>query len=284
MNEAIQLTNVTKRYANFSLENVSLSLPRGCIMGLIGKNGAGKTTTLKLILGLRRPDSGSISLLGMPLQGHEAEIKAHLGVALDESRFSETFSPRDVNRVLRRIHQQWDENYFRSLTERFALPWTQPNKSYSRGMKMKLALSAALAHRPELLILDEATSGLDPAVRDEILDLLQEFIADGQRSVLLSSHITDDLEKVCDYISFLDQGRLIFSEDRERLRERFGVVRAGTDALSALPSAHLMGVKKSSLGMEALVDNRTDLMDAHPDWVIDPASLAEIMVLYGREQ
>ena len=149
MNEAIQLTNVTKRYANFSLENVSLSLPRGCIMGLIGKNGAGKTTTLKLILGLRRPDSGSISLLGMPLQGHEAEIKTHLGVALDESRFSETFSPRDVNRVLRRIHQQWDENYFRSLTERFALPWTQPNKSYSRGMKMKLALSAALAHRPE---------------------------------------------------------------------------------------------------------------------------------------
>lgn len=284
MNEAIQLTNVTKRYANFSLENVSLSLPRGCIMGLIGKNGAGKTTTLKLILGLRRPDSGSISLLGMPLQGHEAEIKTHLGVALDESRFSETFSPRDVNRVLSRIHQQWDENYFRSLTERFALPWTQPNKSYSRGMKMKLALSAALAHRPELLILDEATSGLDPAVRDEILDLLQEFIADGQRSVLLSSHITDDLEKVCDYISFLDQGRLIFSEDRERLRERFGVVRAGTDALSALPRVHLMGIKKSSLGMEALVDNRMDLMDAHPDWVIDPASLAEIMVLYGREQ
>lgn len=284
MNDAIQLENLTKRYPNFSLDNVSLSLPRGCIMGLIGKNGAGKTTTLKLLLGLRRPDGGKITLLGLPLEGHEAEIKSRLGVALDDNRFSEAFSPKDVNRILRLVHSRWDETYFRSLADRFGLPWTMPLKKYSRGMKMKLSLSAALAHRPELLIMDEATSGLDPVARDEILDMLQEFISDGSHSVLLSSHITDDLEKVCDYISFLDKGRLVFSEDRERLRERYGVVRAGQSALAALPKDHILGVKQGSLGMEALVDNRMELTAAHPDWVIDPASLAEIMVLYGREK
>lgn len=147
MNDAIQLENLTKRYPNFSLDNVSLSLPRGCIMGLIGKNGAGKTTTLKLLLGLRRPDGGKITLLGLPLEGHEAEIKSRLGVALDDNRFSEAFSPKDVNRILRLVHSRWDETYFRSLADRFGLPWTMPLKKYSRGMKMKLSLSAALAHR-----------------------------------------------------------------------------------------------------------------------------------------
>ena len=203
MTNSIEIRGLCKSYGDFALDNIDLTLPGGAIMGLIGENGAGKTTTLKCILNMIHRDSGSITLLGRDNIAQEQEAKADIGVVLDDCFFHDSLHPRDLNAILAPAWPTWDSGLFRDYLAKFKLPEGKQIKEFSRGMKMKLSLSAALAHRPRLLILDEATAGLDPVVRDEILEEFLAFIQDEDHSILISSHIISDLEKVADYITYL---------------------------------------------------------------------------------
>lgn len=273
--EALNLENVTKRYAGFTLDNISLSLPQGCIMGFIGENGAGKSTTIKLILDLIRRDAGTISVLGRENNGL-AEVKEHLGVVLDESCFPENLFTRNVARVLQKIFKTWDEKKYWALCDQFALPRAKAIRDYSKGMKMKLSIAAALAHDTRLLILDEATSGLDPIVRDEILDVFLEFIQDERNSIFMSTHIVSDLEKVSDYITLIHKGKIVFSQNKDELLDSYGILKCGEQEFQALNPLAVKGMRRNSFGVEALV-----LRNQVPgSLTVDRASIEEIMLYY----
>lgn len=224
MTNCIEVRGLCKAFDGFALKDVSFTLPGGCIMGLIGENGAGKTTTLKCLLGLLRRDGGDISLLGCDPWDQPRRAKAEVGAVLDDCFFHDSLRPRDVSAILAPVFPAWDEGLFRDYLDKFQLPWKKTVKELSRGMKMKLSLAAALAHRPRLLILDEATAGLDPVVRDSILEELLSFVSDEDHAVLLSSHITGDLEKIADYITYLHQGQVILSAQKDEILEQYGQV------------------------------------------------------------
>ena len=230
MNSAIEVRGLCKHYRDFSLRDVSFTVPGGSIMGFIGENGAGKTTTIKSILGLLHTDGGSISVLGRDPVTDRRAIGQDIGVVLDGSFFYEGMRAKDISAVMSRLHSRWDKESFASYCERFALPMEKPFKEFSKGMRAKLALTTALAHHPKLLVLDEATSGLDPVVRSEMLDLFLEFIQDEEHSILLSSHITSDLEKVADYITFIHAGKIVFSKTKDDILEQYGVVKCEKSA------------------------------------------------------
>ena len=223
----LEVQDLTKRYdaSEFSLDHLNFKVPYGSVMGLIGENGAGKTTTLKLILNLMRRDAGTIKLFGLDNIRDEGAIKQQIGVVFDENHFHELFSPADIAKILRSLYQKWDDNLFQQYLRRFQLPADKPIKTYSRGMKVKLSIASALAHHPKLLLLDEPTSGLDPVVRDEILSIFFDFIQDEEHTILMSSHITGDLEKIADYVTFLHQGRLVFSGVKDDLLDSHGIVK-----------------------------------------------------------
>lgn len=226
---AIEIRNVCKRYDGFALENVSFSLPRGCILGLVGENGAGKSTLIRMMLGVCRPDSGEIITLG-ETAGRDAAftaVKQNIGVVLDEACLPDELNAVQVGRMMAAFYRNWDQAAFDGYVNRFSLPAGKQVKAYSRGMKMKLALAAALSHGAELLILDEATGGLDPVVRDEILDILNEFTREEKRSILISSHIVSDLEKICDYIVFLSKGRVLLMEEKDAIAEKYALLTLG---------------------------------------------------------
>ena len=280
MDYAISVENLSKRYADFFLDGVIFHLPYGCIMGLIGENGAGKTTTIKLILDLIRRQSGSISVLGRPCPEELDLIKEHLGVILEESSFPENLSARYINQVLKNIYRTWDEKKFHSLLSRLSLPTTKNIKDYSRGMKTKLAVAVALAHDAQLLILDEPTSGLDPVVREEILEIFMEFIQDESHSILMSTHIVSDLEKVADYVTFLHQGKIIFSQGKDDLLESFALVKCSPEEFQHIDPSAVRGYRKNSFGVEALV-----LKDkVRGDYVMDPAGIEEIMLYHIKKE
>ena len=218
MKNAIEVQHLNKQFPGFALQDISFTVPGGSIMGFVGENGAGKTTTIKALLGLIQPDSGEATLLGLPLAGNEKEVKSQIGVVFDEAYFHDNLTLGIIDTMMAHIFGSlWDKAEFAALCSRFGLPVKKAVKTFSRGMKMKLQLAAALAHKPKLLILDEATSGLDPVVRSEMLDLFMEFIQDEQHSILLSSHITADLEKVADYITFIHNGKLIMTVSKNDL-------------------------------------------------------------------
>ena len=239
---AIEVKNLTKKYKGFSLENLSFTLPGGCIMGLIGENGAGKSTAIKSILGIVRPDSGNIRIFG---KEPEADIKNAIGVVLDEVGIPDNFTVRDVNSVMKNSFNNWDNELFRDYISRFRLPEKKIFKSFSKGMKMKLGIAIALSHNAKLLILDEPTSGLDPVVRDEIIDIFNDFTRDENHSILISSHIVSDLEKICDYISFLHNGRLMLCEEKDRLLEQYGFINTTEEVLRELDKSAVIGDRKS---------------------------------------
>ena len=277
MNNALEVTGLTKHYPGFTLDHISFSLPEGCIMGLIGENGAGKTTALKLILGLARPDGGGIQVLGQ--SGQDRALREHLGVVMDECGFPDNLTLGDVEAVLRRCYRTWDALRFQGWADRFELPRRKPVKAFSRGMRMKLSIAAALSHDSRLLLLDEATSGLDPVVRDEMLDVLRDFIQDERRSVLLSSHIISDLEKVCDYVTFLHKGRLVLSEPKDELLERYVLARAPEEELRRIDPAAVVGVRAGRFGAEALI-----LRSALPGGMVhQPATLEDLMLYHIKE-
>lgn len=251
---ALEITGLCKRYPDFTLDNLNLTLPSGCVLGLVGENGAGKSTTIKLILNMLRRDAGRVSVFGMDNLIDDRRIKEEVGVVLDDVGFPVCLTPRQIGNVLRRTYRSWNDGAYARLLERFRLPTEQAFGTFSRGMKMKLGIAAALAHEPRLLLLDEATSGLDPVVRDEIVTLFGEFTRDENHAVLISSHIVSDLEKICDYVAFLHKGKLLLCEEKDALLEKFGVVRGTDDRLRALPPDAVRGVKRSPYGVEAVVE------------------------------
>ena len=282
MTNCIEIHGLRKSYGSFALNDIHLTLPGGAIMGLIGENGAGKTTTIKCMLGLIRRDGGEIALLGRDILTQDREAKRDIGVVLDECFFHNSLRPRDIGSILAPFFPTWDDGLYRSYLDKFSLPAGQPVKEFSRGMKMKLSLAAALADRPKLLILDEATAGLDPVVRDEILEEFLAFVCDEDHGILLSSHITGDLEKVADYITYLHQGEVVLSGAKDDILERYGRVGCTAGQLAALPREELVRVRRGQFGCEALVADRAAFRRRHPELPVDRVTLDDIMVFVGR--
>lgn len=251
---AIEIENLSKSYPGFKLDGLSLTLPAGAIMGLVGENGAGKSTAIRLILNAARRDGGTVRVLGTDNESPEfSALKEDIGVVLDEAYFPEVLTARNIGAVLAHTYKNWNADVYGDYLRHFELPERKPFKDFSRGMKMKLALAAALSHAPKLLILDEATSGLDPFVRDEMLDILNDFTRDERHSVLISSHIVSDLEKICDYIAFIHRGRLLFCKEKDRLLEEYAVVRLRKSELANLPKEAVLGCRTAEYGAEALM-------------------------------
>lgn len=281
MEYCIEVSGLCKDYGSFRLDHVSMKVPGGSIMGLIGENGAGKTTLIKCILGLIHPDEGEITLMGR--DSRESRLaKRDVGVVMDECCFHDTLRPGELGHILGGIYPTWDRALFCSYLEKFSLPERKEIKSFSRGMKMKLSLAAALAHRPRLLILDEATSGLDPVVRDEILEEFLTFICDEDHAILISSHITSDLEKVADYITYLHQGQVVVSESKDELLEGYGRLGCTAAQLAQVDPADLVRVRRGSFGCEALVGDRSAFERKYPGLLVERITLEEIMLLIGK--
>ncbi len=251
---AIEITDLSKTYSDFSLDRVNLTLPKGSILGLVGENGAGKSTTIRLIMNTISRSGGEISVLGTDNRSAKFNmIKEDIGIVLDEAYFPEVLTARNINLIMKNTYRNWDEPCFFDYLKKFSLPDKKAINDFSRGMKMKLAIAVALSHDPKLLILDEATSGLDPIIRDEILDIFIDFTRDESHSVLLSSHIVSDLEKICDYIAFLHKGKLIFCEEKDKLLEEYKIVRLTETEFEAIPSSAVKGKKVTDYGIEALI-------------------------------
>lgn len=279
MNYAIEIQNLSKHYPNFTLDNLSLALPSGSIMGFIGENGAGKSTTIKLILDLIHRDSGEIQVMGQDLRTCE-DLKEHIGVVMDESSFPDNLRPREINTIMANCYKTWDSARFNAYLSTFSLPSNQPVKEFSRGMGMKLSIAVALSHDSKLLILDEPTSGLDPIVRNELLDLFLDFIQDESHSIFLSSHILSDLEKICDYIAFIHGGKLLFCEPKDVLLDRYRLVKCSEEDLQAIDSAFVAGKRRSAFGTEALV-----LKEAVPGGLVtDRPTIEDIMLYCVKEE
>ncbi len=247
---ALEIHGLTKQRGSFALQGLELTLPAGCIMGLIGENGAGKSTTIRLILDSLRRDSGTVAVYGKDNRALTALEREDIGVVLDEVGLPEYLNAAQIGRMMAGIFTRWQPEVYAEYLRRFGLPADKSFRDYSRGMKMKQGLAAALSHQPKLLLLDEATSGLDPVVRDEILTIFEDFTRDESHAVLLSSHIVSDLEKICDYIAFLHRGRLLLCEEKDRLAEEYGILRGGADGLD--PAA-VCGKRVTPYGTEYLV-------------------------------
>lgn len=279
MSNALEIKNLTKSYPGFVLDHVNIELPTGCVMGLIGENGAGKSTTIKLLLGLARRDEGEVKVLGEAMTTENRKLKEHIGVVMDECNFPDCMRLKEIHKMMRQCYKTWDQGRFENLQKKFNLPSDKQVKDFSRGMKMKLSIAVALSHDSKLLILDEATSGLDPIVRDEILDIFLDFMQDESHSILISSHILSDLEKICDYITFLHKGKVVFSEEKEALQEKYVIVKCSEQDFSALDPKAIIGVRKNSFGVEALA-----LRGRIPgSFLQEHASIEDIMLYHVKE-
>ena len=276
---AIEINGLVKEYPGFRLGGLDLALPSGSIMGLVGENGAGKSTTIKLIMNAIKRDAGSVSVLGVDNQSRAfSGIKEDIGVVLDEAYYPEVLNSRDVGCVMAKTYRHWEPDTYENYLQRFGLPQDKAFRDYSRGMKMKLAIAVALSHQAKLLILDEATSGLDPMVRDEILDIFNEYTRQEDRSILLSSHIVSDLEKICDYIAFLHKGQLLLCEEKDRLLEEYALVRLSRERLADLPENSVVGVESDPYGVRALV--RRDMVPH--DLPLEHTNLEDIILFLAK--
>ena len=252
---AIELSHINKSFGDFAIRDLNLMVPSGTICGLVGENGAGKSTTIRLLMGAMRPDSGTASVLGTGVFSPEfREVKEDIGVVLDEAYFPESLNAIQVGKIMAATYRQWDQGLYDGYLKRFDLPSKKQFKDYSRGMRMKLAIAVALSHQPRLLVLDEATAGLDPIVRDEVLDIFNEFTREEDHSILISSHILSDLEKLCDYIAFIHKGDLLFCEEKDRLLEEYGIFEDSRENLDCLqPEAIVAREETRYGGVRALV-------------------------------
>ncbi len=280
MNNSIEMKDVTKTYPNFKMTEVSLEVKKGTIMGLVGENGAGKTTLLKLILNLINKENGSIRIFDKDNQKEEKLIKEDIGVVLDDSFFSEYFTPVQIGNMMKKFYRNWDQALFDSYLTTFQLPSRQKVKEFSRGMRMKLQIATALSHHPKLLLLDEPTSGLDPIVRSEILDIFMNFIQDEENSILLSTHITSDLEHIADYITFINQGQIIFSKSRDELLENYAIIKVSDQEFKKISPNDIIRFKKNRYDTEILIDNKRTFKKKYPSFNIEKANIEDIMILY----
>ena len=250
---AIEIKNLTKEYDGFKLDNLNLTLPSGFIMGLIGENGAGKSTTIKLILNIIKKNSGTVKLLGKNTETELNDIKEDVGVVLDDVGFPECLNVKQVNNVMKYTFKNWSEDTFFSYVKKLNIPDKKIFKDFSKGMKMKLSIVVALSHNPKLLIFDEATNGLDPVVRDEVLDIFSEFTRNENHSILISSHIISDLEKICDYVAFMHKGKLIVCEEKDLLIEQYGMIHCTREEFSTINPSGIIGKKENPYGVNAIV-------------------------------
>lgn len=278
---AIECRGLTKAYQDFTLDDLTFDLPAGCILGLVGENGAGKSTTLKLLMNAIPRDGGQVTVLGADNQSPGfLDTKQDIGVVLDEACFPEVITPKELGKIMGYAYQNWDQSQYEGYLARFRLPLNKKFKDFSRGMKMKLAIAVALSHHPRLLILDEATNGLDPMVRDEILDIFNEFTRQEDHSILISSHIVSDLEKICDYIAFLHKGKLMLYEEKDALYQHYGrLLCSAEDYLTLDPNA-VKGKKESPYGVEVIVDRNL----IPPQWNLSPVSIEDLFVFMAKEE
>lgn len=282
MINAIEIKNLNKNYQDFQLKDVSFKVPKGSIVGFIGENGAGKTTTIKAILNLVKRDGGTIEMLGMDNLKDEKKIKASVGVVMDGCNFHDNLKTDDISKMLASIYKNWNQKLYQQYLKKFKLPEDKIIKEFSRGMKMKLQIAVALSHEPELLILDEATSGLDPIVREEILDVFMEFIQDEEHSILISSHITSDLDKIADYIVFIHQGEILLDQEKESLLSKIGVLKCGEEDFRKLEDGEYIRYRKNQFSFEVLVNDKAVIRKKYPEAVVDGVTIEEMMLFYIR--
>ena len=277
---AIAIKGVTKRYDGFTLDNISFDVPKGCIMGFIGQNGAGKTTTIRSLLHITDIDGGEISLLGMDHVKDEAELKKRIAVVFDELPFHDMFNVKDMAKIFRGLYPDWNDDTYMKYIDRFQLPKKKKIGQFSKGMKMKIQIACALSHNAELLVMDEATTGLDPVVRDEILHIFMEYLGNGERSILMSSHITSDLEKIADMVTFIDKGRILLTGYKDEMLESHGILRCAKDYIQNVDPEDIVSIRTNNFGAEIMVNDRESAKMKYRDTVIDPASLDDIMLYY----
>ena len=256
MEYVLELEDVTKEYEDFKLDHISFSVPQGCICGFIGQNGAGKTTTISLILDIIKKDGGSITVFGQDMEAQGAALKEKIGVVFDEMGFHEFLTANEINSIMKNIYQNWREEVFFDYLKRFSLPRKKRCGSFSRGMRMKLQIAVALSHEAELLIMDEPTGGLDPIVRNEILQIFQEFVMEENHTILLSSHITGDLERIADMVTFIDHGKIILSGDKNELLESHGLIKCKKEDLEKIEKEDIVSYRQSAFCTEVLVAER----------------------------
>ena len=277
---SIEVKNLTKSFSDFTLKDLSFNVPSGTIMGLVGENGAGKSTAIKLIMNTLKADNGEVSVLGASNLSKEfTNLKQDIGVVLDEAYFPKVLNAKNINNIMKLIYKNWDENTYFEYIKKFSLPLTKIFKDFSRGMKMKLSIAVALSHNPKLLILDEATSGLDPMVRDEILDVFNEFTRDENHSIILSSHIISDLEKICDYICFIHKGEVLLVEEKDLLLEKYAVIKLTENQLETLPKDSIVRKTRTNFGYEVLVQKNK----INSAFRVENTRLEDIILLMVKE-
>ncbi len=280
MENIIEIKNLKKKYDDkFELGEISLSIPKGVIVGLIGENGAGKTTLIKSMLNIIKIDSGEIKIFGKDYRKEEKAIKEDIGVVLDNMFFPELLNAKDINNSMKDIYKNWDSKLYFSYLKEFNLEEDKPLKSMSKGMRKKLEIVTAISHKPKLLILDEPTSGLDPVVRSEVLDIFQKFIEDEEHSIILSTHITSDLEHIADEIIFMDKGKKVLQKSRDEIIDNYGILKCDIDYFSNIDKKDIVSYKKTKYAYEILVNNKEQAAKKYHNCVVDKITLEDLMVL-----
>ncbi len=277
---ALEIKDLSKSFSGFCLDNLNLTLPSGCIMGLIGENGAGKSTTIKLILDMLHKESGTITVLGKDNERDMSLLKEDIGVVMDEAGIPECLTAKQVGKVMKHTFRQWNEDEYARLLKKLSLPENKPFKNFSRGMKMKLGIAIAMSHGAKLLLLDEPTSGLDPVVRDEVVEMFYDFTRDENHSILISSHIVSDLEKLCDYIAFLHKGKLLLCEEKDELLSEYGIIHCTPEQLSELDAKAIKYKKETPYGTTVMVSRR----DVSDTLKVSPISIEELFVFMVKEE
>lgn len=278
----LEIHSVKKSFSNFILNDISFSLPKGFIMGLIGSNGAGKTTTIKLILNMLEKEQGKIEIFGRDNVENEKEVKQHIGVVFDSNFFVDTWTVKETERAISVYYDEWSHKIFQEMLEKFGLTDNMKIGELSRGMQIKLMLACAFSHNAKLLILDEPTSGLDAATRNEFLEILQDYIKDGERSVLFSTHITTDLEQVADYITYLERGKLIYTGSMEELLQKYVIIKGAPNTLTDDLKSNILGMRQTNIGFEGLIDAET--AGKYKDkYILDIPTIDEIIIHINKE-
>ena len=282
MENAIEIKNLSKSYEDFCLNNIILNIPKGSIVGLIGENGAGKSTLISSLLGIIKSSYEELKIFGMDFKTDEIQIKKDIAVIFDTTHYDDEFTPKFIGQILSKVYSNWDQATYLKYIHQFNLPMKKKIKKFSRGMKMKLEFAIAFSHDAKLLILDEATSGLDPIIRDEILSIIREYTEDENHTVLMSSHITSDLDKISDYIAYIHEGKLLFMKPYDELREEYGVLHVGKELLDSLNREYIIGYTKGAYSYTILVKNRLAIQSVFKDLEIMRPTVEEIMLFYAK--
>ena len=280
MENVIELKDVVKDYGDFKLDHINFSVPEGSVCGFIGQNGAGKTTTIKLILDIIKRDGGEIKVFGENIDVNSAALRENIGVVFDEMGFHDFMTAKDLNIMMKNIYKNWDEELFFEYLKKFSLPSKKKCGEFSRGMRMKLQIAVALSHHAKLLVMDEPTSGLDPIVRNEMINIFRDFVVEEDHTILLSSHITGDLEKIADEVVFIDGGKIVLAGNKDEILEKHAILKCKKDEVALISKSLIVGMEQSSFGAEILVNDRNAAGKLYPEMVLEPAALEEIMIYY----